>query len=437
MTDLRPVEFGSHVRWNGKSAAHLLRRTGFAPSPSELRAALSVGADATVERLITAVDDSARHDELDELGSALAARDDIQALRGWWLQRMCHTRRPLHARMAVFWHDHFATSNAKVRSAAMMLQQLRTFERHALGRFEDLLLAISRDPAMIVWLDGSENIKGRPNENYARELFELFGLGVGNYTETDIREAARAFTGWHQRSGCYRFSRLEHDDGEKVVFGQRGRFDGADVVRLTLQHPACARFLATKLLREFLGPQPPEPLVAELASRLRETEYDMAASLRTLLTSRAMFDPRWYRARIKSPIEFVVGIVRSLEMRAPADALATAVSQLGQRLFEPPSVKGWDDHRAWLNSATMLLRLNVANQATRTDGAIGVDPSTLCLRYGLATRADVVRFCEQLTLDGELPAVLREQFAASDDDLNPLMRRTLRVLLASPEYQMS
>jgi uncharacterized protein (DUF1800 family) len=387
-----------------------------------------------VDRLIDDDADAPEHDELDAVGPALALRDDIAALRGWWLMRMLKTQRPLQARMAVFWHSHFATSNVKVRSAALMLQQLRVFERHALGRFDELLLAVSRDPAMILWLDGDQNVKGRPNENYARELFELFSLGVGNYSEQDIREAARAFTGWHQQTGAFRFSPAEHDASEKTIFGQRGAFDGADIVRLACARPECAVFLARKLLRELLTPDPPENLVHAVAERLRETRLHIGETLRTLLTSQAFHDPRWRRARIKSPVELVLGAARSLELTVPAQALADAVSQMGQRLFEPPSVKGWDGGRTWLNTATMMVRLNTLWRAVEQ---ASFKPAGLRGRYELKDAAAVAAFCEELTLDGAAPPAVRSAAGEPGADLDELLRRGLRVMMSSPEYQMA
>lgn len=435
MEPLKPYQPSPERPWDRAAAAHLLRRAGFAPSEAELRAALEAGPAETVRRLLDTHEDSPRHAELDALAEALAARGDIAALRGWWLLRMCHTRRPLHARMAVFWHNHFATSNAKVNSPAMMLAQLRTFEQLGLAEFDSLLLAVSRDPAMILWLDGTQNVKGRPNENYARELFELFALGVGHYTEKDIREAARAFTGWHQRDGVFRFVARDHDTAAKTVFGQTGNFDGTDVIRITLEQPACSRFLAGKLVREFVCPDPPAELVEAVAGRLRESRYHIGETVRALLASEALFDPRWYRARIKSPVEYAVGVVRSLEMSVPANALADAVSQMGQRLFEPPSVKGWDGHRAWINSATMLVRLNAAGAAAESGPA--ADVKLLRNRYELKDRADAIRFCGELLLDGRVPAELARALAAVDGSPDVAMRQALRLMLSSPEYQMA
>ncbi len=428
---LRPFEPTATHPWDRRAAAHLLRRAGFAPDESSIRRAVEEGVDATIERLLSDEPDCAAHRELDDLGKALAVRNDIDRLRGWWLLRMCRTERPLRARMALLWHDHFATSNTKVASAALMLQQLRTLERHALAPFEQMLLAVARDPAMIVWLDGNLNIKGRPNENFARELFELFSLGEGNYTEDDIREAARAFTGWHQRRGRHRFVPGNHDDGGKTVLGTTGRLNGDDVVRIALRQPACGRFLADRLLREFVTPAPDPELRTALAATLRRGDYDLAATLRVLLRSAAFHDPRHYRARIKSPVEFAVGIVRSLGVRAAADELSSATSQMGQRLFEPPSVEGWKGHRAWLNSATMLVRMNAATTAVEPQR---FDPDALLAEH--AASEDPAGFFGNLLLDGVVPAALRAELDGIGGAGADRTRRQVRLLLTAPEYQL-
>ena len=433
---LAPFEPSQTEPWNRVRAAHLLRRAGFAPDEREIRGAIEAGPAETIAHLFDSESNTRRHDELDELGERIAQQNDIWRLRGWWLLRMRHTARPLHARLGVFWHGHFATSNAKVNSPPLMLRQLRTLERLGAGPLENLLIAMARDPAMIIWLDGNENVKGRPNENFARELFELFSLGVGNYTEGDIRESARAFTGWHQRSGRFRFVESEHDGSAKTVLGVTGNLDGADIVRAALARPACSRFIATKLLREFLCPDPPDDIIEAVARRLRETDHHVGETLRTLLASRAMFDVRFYRARIKSPVEFALGAVRSLQMSVPAPPLADAVSQMGQRLFEPPSVKGWDGHRAWLNTATMLVRLNLAERVTAA-GSDSLDPPALRNDYSLNTPAEAVRFCLDLMLDGRAPEPLRRAIAPTSGSIDATMRRALRLLLASPEYQMA
>lgn len=423
--------------WTPARAAHLLRRAGFCPSEAEIRRAVDDGLAATVDRLVNSPEDSAEHDDLDVMGSRLGAADNIDRLRAWWLQRMTLTTRPLVMRMSVFWHDHFATSNAKVQSAPMMLAQLRSIEQHALGNFGDLLLAMSRDPAMIVWLDATDNVKGRPNENFAREIFELFSLGIGNYTETDIKEAARAFTGWSQRHGRFVYSSLAHDDGPKTIFGETGNFGGEDVVALCLRQPACSRFLATKLLDEFVTPYPDDRLVEALAQRLRENEFDVGETMRALLMSEAMFDEQHLRARIKSPVELSVGLVRSLELRPPAIALADGVSQMGQRLLEPASVKGWDGGRSWINATTMLVRMNAGIVATEPNGPARFEPPRLIDQYELDDREAIIAYAADVALDGHLPPALNGRIDDMDDEDEALLARALRVLVTSPEYQLA
>lgn len=441
MSLLDEYRVGVDGPWGRREASHLLRRAGFSPSEPELRRAVEDGPRATVERLLDAPADadSARHAELDAAGEAVAAREDIEQLAAWWLLRMCHTLRPLHARMAVFWHGHFATSNVKVNSPPMMLRQLRTIEAHGLGRFDRLLLAMSRDPAMIVWLDGDSNRKGKPNENYARELFELFSLGPGHYSEVDIREAARAFSGWHQKGGVFQFMETLHDGEPKTVFGRTGRWGGEQVVGLAVEQPASACFIARKLLREFVCDDPPAALVGELAEVLRESGLEIGAALRRLLTSRAFFDPRWRRGRIKSPVEFCVGLVRSFEMRVSGAALHRAASQMGQRLFEPPTVKGWDGHRRWLNASTMLVRMNAATLAAAGTDGRGLEAERWVKEMKLTDGGAALRFAMELMIDGDLPsaaaAVLRD--ACLDAPPASALRTAVAALAACPEYQMA
>ena len=440
---LKPYRAGQDGPWKRPQAAHLLRRAGFRADERTIRAALSDGPIATVERLTTDQPESPRFGELDPLGERLAQRDDILPLAGWWLARMAHTANPLRARMALFWHNHFATSHVKVRNPALMLAQLRTIEAHSLGPFAGLLLAVARDPAMIIWLDGDSNNKGRPNENFARELLELFTLGVGHYGERDIREIARAFTGWHQRRGRFVLDRSEHDDGEKEVFGQRGPFDGTDIIPLLLRQKAAAGFLARKLVREFIADEVESPamaaLVDALAATLRDTDFDLRRALRTLLGSRAMFMPEVYRARVSSPVEFIVGTARALQLRIDMPAAARAAGEMGQRLFEPPTVKGWEGGRAWINSATMLARMNAAAHGCgqRDDGA-GFDAHAFAQSHEIDDADAALRFLCELLLDGQPPDCLRTALceATAGAGVNDALRTAARMIVASPEYQL-
>src|SRR5947209_7509927 len=244
-----------------------------------------------------------------------------------------------------------------------MFEQNKTLRKYALGKFRPFLLDMSRDPAMLIWLDSNSNIKGKANENYAREVMELFSLGVGNYTETDIREAARAFTGWHTEDDAFEFNRRWHDDGKKTVLGQTGNWNGDDVVRILLAQKACAAFLVGKLYSFLISEaqEPPKALLAPLAEALRKSDYDLAACVRTILSSRLFFSEHAYRQRIKSPVEFVLGAVKAVtEGAVPQLVLVPRLEAMGQPLFAPPNVKGWQGGRAWLNTSTVLARQNFA-----------------------------------------------------------------------------
>ncbi|MGE3809711.1 MAG: DUF1800 family protein, partial [Gemmataceae bacterium] len=334
--------------------------------------------------------------------------------------------------------------------------------QQALGKIAPLLLAKSRDPAQLIWLDSTSNVKGAPNENYAREVMELFSLGVGNYTEKDVQEAARAFTGWHTAGNRFVFNKPQHDSGAKTVLGQTGNWDGTDIVRIVLAQPAAARFLAGKLFREFVNEnvEPPAALLEPLAVQLRKTDYDMAAVLRTILSSKLFFSQHAYRQRIKSPIEFLVGLVRSLEGEniSPRE-LAGNLEGMGQKLFLPPSVKGWDGGKAWLNSATILTRHNLAWALLGGPGEFGrnLEVTAVLERHAAKNPKKQVAFLLDLFLQGDvgkkvpqkLVAYLKESAGKDeekkDDKENAFqalaeensLREVAHTILLLPEYQLA
>jgi hypothetical protein len=356
--------------WGPRWAGHLYRRATFGPNPAEVKAAVERGPEATVEMLL-AGEPQAKGLEgfLHREGEKIARRDNINELRAWWLYVMLNSGHPLREKMTLFWHNHFVSSFDKVRSTKLMLQQNKLLRQHALGAFGPFLLDVSKDGAMLMYLDSNSNVKGKPNENYARELMELFSLGVGNYTEKDVKEAARAFTGWHTDGDGFDFSPALHDDGDKTVLGTSGKLDGGDVCAILLKQPACARFLARKLYRNLISEaqEPPDALLEPLAEQLRKTDYDLAALLKTMLSSRHFFSGHAYRQRIKSPVELVLGAARATadtrpESKAviPQKALVGRLEAMGQTLFAPPNVKGWPGARSWLNTSTVLARSNFA-----------------------------------------------------------------------------
>ncbi len=440
MSTLKPYIPSADQPWDRRRAGHLLRRASLGATAEQLRRALDEGPAPTIRKLLDGEPQTQAYVDLESIRNSVTSVGNIEAARGWWLMRLVHTAHPMAAKMSLFWHDHFATGFAKVGDVALMLKQLATFERHALGEFGPLLVDVSKDPAMILWLDTQVSRRGAPNENYARELFELFALGVGHYTETDIREAARAFTGWRVRDGAAFFTPALHDEGSKTVLGQTGNFDPDQIVALVLRQPACAPFIAKKLLEEFVQPAPPDALIAETAGVLRDSEYSIRATVETILRSEAFFSDDAYRAKIKSPVEFVVGAVRSLEANVNGPRAAGAAARMGQKLFDPPSVKGWDGGRNWINSATLLTRMNAAAALARGEGGdVGFDAAALARRCELSDPTSVQQFVADLLLDGAAPeslmTLMKEQSQGADTPT--ALRRCAYAALVCPEYQLA
>jgi hypothetical protein len=361
--------------WSRKWAGHLYRRAAFGPGREDLLEAERLGFQGTLDLLLRGRPQAEEMREtLVDVGRVAAARDDGGGeLSGWWLYCMLHGGHPLREKLTLFWHNHFATSIVKVQDSTLMWRQNCLLRTHALGKFEPFLRAISKDPAMLLWLDSNSNVKGRPNENYARELMELFSLGVGHYTERDIREAARAFTGWHTNGEGFAFDLHAHDSGPKTVLGQTGVWNGDDVVRIVLAQPQAARFLVRKLYYVLIRENavPSDSLLEPLCESFRKSDYDIAALVKTMLASRHFYSEYAFRQRIKSPVEFVLGAVQAVYRRyaendanyrpLPQQALVGWLNAMGQRLFAPPNVKGWPGGRTWLNTSTLLERTNFAS----------------------------------------------------------------------------
>ncbi|HSN20970.1 MAG TPA: DUF1800 domain-containing protein, partial [Usitatibacter sp.] len=289
-------------------------------------------------------------------------------LRAWWLREMLDTPSPLTERMTLFWHNHFATSQRKVRAPQLMYRQNLLLRREALGNFATLLHAIAKDPAMLVYLDNARSRRGAPNENFAREVMELFTLGMGHYGERDVKEAARAFTGWSvdPATGAYRYRPFFHDGGEKVVLGHRGRLDGDQVIDILLERPETARFIAAKLWREFVSPAPDAEEVERWAAVFRDAHYEMKPLLRAVFLSDAFWAPQNRASLVKSPVDLVAGTLRTFDVH-PSDLrpAAVACAVLGQDLFGPPNVKGWPGGDAWIDSATLLGRRQFVERVFR------------------------------------------------------------------------
>jgi len=356
--------------------AHLLRRAGFGASEAELDQYTALGFAGAVERLLNPeqVDDSAA----DQLVASLAldlndaeSRRKIEAAKFWWLNRMLHTQRPLQEKLTLFWHDHFATANSKVGNAILMVRQNQLFRDYGLGSFESLLQKVTHDPAMLIWLDNRQNRKGSPNENYAREVMELFTVGIGNYTEQDIKEAARAFTGHSlDRDLKYVFQTNQHDNKDKTFQGQTGNFDADDILAILVRHPATARFLTTKLFSFFVYEDPDGSTIDRLADTYFNSGFDVRAVLRDIFTGPEFLSPQAFHAQIKSPVDLVVGSLKVLNVQNVGPDSTQALRRMGQDLLNPPDVSGWKGGSAWINATTLFERFNWGNRlATGRDAA--------------------------------------------------------------------
>ncbi len=360
------------------AARHLLSRTGFSTAETEIAKLAILTRQEAVAKVVVPADESAllpRPAWLDEkpLTQKSLAEKTREAqenyrkvnnewtmeLRDWWVGNMLQTETPLAEKMTLFWHNHFATSQQKVRIAHLVYAQNSLFRKQALGNFGTLLRELSRDPAMLIYLDSVNSKKEAPNENFAREVMELFSLGEGNYTEKDIKEAARAFTGWSvdRENGKYMFRRGAHDFGKKTIFGKTGNFDGDQVIDLILARPEAAQFITRKLWREFVSPTPDESEVKRLAIVLQNSGYDLSKLMVAMLSSDAFFAADNRGVLIKSPVEFVIGMVKTFNVKPPnVRPFVLQIALLGQNLFLPPNVKGWPGGEVWINSASLLNR---------------------------------------------------------------------------------
>ncbi|NEX22601.1 DUF1800 domain-containing protein [Thiorhodococcus mannitoliphagus] len=367
-------------------ARHLLARTGFGPTWAEVQRFAALSRGAAIDRLLAETRVQASTPPPDWVASyppPVAAKDlsdderrqrretqrkQEAALRQWWLTEMRVTPSPLTERMTLFWHGHFTSAITKVRSPVLMYRQNVLLRAQALGRFDALLHEIAKDPAMLIYLDGAVSRKARPNENFAREVMELFTLGEGHYSEADIKEAARAFTGWSldRKLGTVHFRPGWHDNGIKTLFGRRGRLDGDQVLDLLLERPETALTITRKLWREFISPAPDAAEVRRIAELFRQNAYEIKALMRALLNSSAFWSSGNRGALIKSPVEFLTGIQRQLDITPIDPARVARVSaQLGQQLFAPPNVQGWPGGETWLDARTLLLRQEVVRQWSR------------------------------------------------------------------------
>lgn len=406
--DLTPIAADD---WDYEAAAHLLERAGFGGTPAEIRQLAALTPAGAVDRLVdfaTVENDHLRpfvhsgvHDPglepfppsrpattrlARETGAALgvkvkpsgnrrlqpvvnrffywlrASHLETNRVAYWWANRMLATQRPLQEKMALFWHGHFAVSETKVRDYRKMLRQLELFHRLGAGNFRDLMIGVAQDPGMLAFLDAGVNIKGSPNENFAREIMELFTMGVGNYAEADIREAARAFTGWNYVDLEFVVNDDQHDRDDKVFLGETGDFDGVEIIDIILRQPVTADYLAGKIYRYFVREDLSPELQTKLGDVLRYNDYEIAPLLRTMFLSRDFYSPALVGSHIKSPVELLISTYRKLELDAVPGVpdFNEATAALGQHLLRPPTVAGWAHGRSWITPGLLLARGNTA-----------------------------------------------------------------------------
>jgi uncharacterized protein (DUF1800 family) len=469
--------------WNVRQAAHLYRRAGFGGSPDDIARAAGAGMRAAVDGLLRPPPAAAQPAEpqlvserlsLDERQMLMAgAKADVPgknavpdvtiqmvrrkiagahrantiALQRWWLDRMIVSPAQLHEKMTLYWHGHFTTAYQKGIPAAALLNQNNLFRTNALGNVRELTLRVSQDPAMLRYLDNSQNFKAHPNENYARELMELFTLGIGNYSETDVRESARAFTGWgFDRDYAFRDFPGRHDGGTKTFLGRIGNFTGKDIVEIIFTQPAAARWFAKSLLNFFVYNDPEPQLVDAVAVLLRRNDYNLEPVLATLLRSNVFYSDRAYRALVKSPVQFVVGSYQLYGIRASDLVALGALRRMGQVLFYPPNVKGWDGGAAWLNSQTLLTRENFASSLQRRMGdAPWLQQAVHSMNPAIVTRTLAATILEndvssastaRLTayLDG---SSVTERAGLSVENADERIRGAAYLTMAMPAYQLA
>ena len=427
--DLTPITMNE---WNYDRAEHLLGRAGFSGQPKDIQKLANMSPEQAVESLVYYDNISISHllpfehsgfwDETlmhfppsrpaaTELGQRrgksmgikskpehlnrhmqpisdrffywlTASRLETRCVNYWWAERMLDSDRPLEEKMALFWHGHFATAQNKVRDYRKMLQQITMFEQHATGNFGELLVEVAQNPGMLYYLDAGVNVKGSSNENFAREVMELFTMGVGHYAEADVREAARAFTGWNFENLDFIVNESQHDRGTKTFLNQTGQFDGEDILKIILEQPATANYIATKIYRFFVRDELSPTLEEELGSVLRAHDYELRPLLKTVFLSKDFYSDASYGAHIKGPVEHVVTLLKQLGATAiPGipDFNSTTIA-LGQHLLNPPSVAGWAQGKSWITPALLQERGNVAFGYLFPDVVDFQDPNFLTRR---------------------------------------------------------
>ncbi|NLY02953.1 MAG: DUF1800 domain-containing protein [Rhodopirellula sp.] len=440
-----PYQPDAERPWNLARAGHLLRRAGFGGDWRQLQQALADGPSRSVDRLLRPEADVAEFIRTyDEYEMSLSRSESIDALQAWWLRRMIQSPHPLLEKMTVHWHGHFATGNVKVKSSELMRKHMQRLRQAALGNYAELVAGISHDPAVLLWLGADENRKSRPSEPYARQFLQWCGLGDEEMSQRDIREVARAFTGWVVLRNEIRFIEREHDAGVKQFLGRQGPFRGDDVVRIALAHQAAPRAVVRKVYRWFVSEtdEPGDPLLAPLVEAFAK-DYDIGRLVETMLRSNLFFSPAAYRRRVKSPIEFALGIIRPLEKLVPTVPLGGDLAELGQDLGNPPTANGWEGGPYWINQATLLGRDRLAAALLSGSGpyADALDPATVARNHGKTDPAQARQFLLELFLQNDIAGHVRDRLIKLGDtaggDPAQSLRRFAHAIVVQPEFQLA
>jgi uncharacterized protein (DUF1800 family) len=425
--------------------AHLLRRAGFGATPIELSNYERMGYADAVNYLVS-------YGDVNDLGvpptpnivlsySGKQTGNPLQALQTWWLQRMVGTFRPLEEKMTLFWANHFATGYSKVENAYLMYKQNDFLRRNALGNFKDILTGITADGAMLVWLDGNQSRKGNPNENYAREVMEVFSTGRGPYTQDDVTNGALAFTGYTiDANGNGVFNDKLHDHSTKTFMGVTGDLGPQDIIKILVAHPATAANLSTELFEFFAYPNPSADTVNTLAQVYLNSGYDIRALVEAILLSPEFLSSQAYLANVKSPAEYIATSLRSLGATANLNGAVAAMTNMGQALFNPPSVFGWPSGEGWINTASVLERYNFPPmiQTTQENAASRLDANQ---DFGAGTQdvADVQAIAATLFPDG-VPTDLLQVVSNSTSAMTTPVLKTkdaVRLIMATPFYNLN
>lgn len=435
-----PYEPDAKRPWSLASAGHLYRRAAFGANWEQLQQALADGPQRTVDKLLRPQADveafNRRSDDLEN-----AAGGSVDSLRAWWLRRMLETPHPLLEKMTLFWQSYFPVNAGELNQPGLMQEHVKLLRRQALGSFGSLLQGISRDPALLLWLGAETNRKASPNENLVRPLLETFTVGPGHFSDQDVRDAARAWTGRSVLRGQLRDFPQEHDQTTKRILGREGNFTADDVVRLALEQRATAHTVVRRLYRFLISEtqEPIDALIAPLAESFAK-DYDVSKLVETMLRSNLFFSPRSYRQKVKCPVEFALGLAKAFEGLVSTTQLAQDVAGLGQDLCRPPTVKGWTGGLYWINTAALVARHNLAWSLLQTgkpyEGKL--DPWAVAQRHGNTTAEGAAEFLMKLLLQGDLGANRRDALSESGDG-GPAaaLRRLAYAVVTLPEYQLA